>query len=459
MSEIITCDHNSKMPKNLIESLNFNQAGLGRHKCVLCAYQNGIKDGEKKALDFAKDVEIEECQHGRKAIKSSIENIHENQKPTQGRHKCAICAYHLGYQVGLGDRENDFDEYNEDEMEDENAIYDITTFGTSADVRTIYNRLSKKKYYIPSFQRDYVWKVPQASKLIESLVMGLPIPSIFMAKDEGKEENYYIIDGQQRLKSIEKFYNGEFALESVSKQLYSLDFNGKRYDELDERLRDRIDEYAIQLIIIKQDKPDDNNDSIYKIFERINTAGTKLLPQEIRASSYHGKFNELLSELANESEWVNLLQMKNTRKSHEELILRFLALNFDLENYKSPMKHFLNVYMNKNRNFKYNSKQDIENIFLKTMDICSKFITKEDICLIGSNRVNTQLLDSILVGIAKNIDNPNLLNVGYIKNKLDDLRNKIDTEDYEYKDYWESRNSKTEFVKGRCKITIELFGE
>ena len=66
---------------------------------------------------------------------------------------------------------------------------------------------------------------------------------------------------------------------------------------------------------------------------------------------------------------------------------------------------------------------------------------------------------SILVGIAKNIDNPNLLNVGYIKNKLDDLRNKIDTEDYEYKDYWESRNSKTEFVKGRCKITIELFGE
>lgn len=288
--------------------------------------------------------------------------------------------------------------------------------------------------------------------------MGLPIPSIFMAKDEGKEENYYIIDGQQRLKSIEKFYNGEFALESVAKKLYDLDFNGKRYDELDEKLKDRIDEYAIQLIIIKQDKPDDNNDSIYKIFERINTAGTKLLPQEIRASSYHGKFNELLSELANKQEWINFIQMSNTRKSHEELILRFLALYFDLENYKSPMKHFLNVYMNKNRNFKYNSKQDIENIFEKTIEICSHFIKKEDICLKGSNRVNTQLLDSILVGIAKNIDNPALMNNGYIKDKIDDLRTKIDTENYEYKDYWESRNSKTEFVKGRCEITIELFG-
>jgi predicted ATP-dependent endonuclease of OLD family len=73
MSEIIICEQNSKMPKNLIESLNFNQAGMGRHKCVLCAYQNGVKDGEVKALDFAKDDEIEECQHGRKALKSSIE--------------------------------------------------------------------------------------------------------------------------------------------------------------------------------------------------------------------------------------------------------------------------------------------------------------------------------------------------------------------------------------------------
>lgn len=288
--------------------------------------------------------------------------------------------------------------------------------------------------------------------------MGLPIPSIFMAKDEGKDENYYIIDGQQRLKSIEKFYNGEFALESVVKKLYNLDFNGKKYNELDEKLRDRIDEYAIQLIIIKQDKPDDNNDSIYKIFERINTEGTKLLPQEIRASSYHGKFNELLSELANKEKWIGFIQMKNSRKSHEELILRFLALYFDLDNYKSPMKHFLNIYMNKNRNFKYNSKQDIENIFEKTIEFCSTFLTKNDICLIGSNRVNTQLLDSILVGIAKNIDNPNLKNSEYIKSKIDNLKFKINKENEPSKVYWESRNSKMEFVKGRCDITIKLFG-
>jgi len=452
MSKVI-CELSNEMPKFLIESLNFNQGGIGRHKCVICAYKNGIEDGEKKVLDFVEGNEIEECQHGRRALRSSIESIHINQKPSQGRHKCAICAYHLGYEVGIGDRENDFDEFNEDELEDQTPIYDITTFGTSADVMTIYNRLKKGKYYIPSFQRDYVWKIPQASRLIESIVMGLPIPSIFMAKDEGNE-NYYIIDGQQRLKSIEKFYNGEFALKGVINEL-----DGKKYNELEERIRDRIDEYAIQLIIIKQEKPDDNNDSIYKIFERINTEGTKLYPQEIRSSSYHGKFNELLHKLAEDKRWIKFINMKNSRKSHEELILRFIALYFDLENYKAPMKHFLNIYMNKNRHFKYTKQILIEEVFNKTMEICNKFLSKEHICLLGSNRVNTQLLDSIFVGIAKNIDNSKLNQENYIVEKINSLKEKISNEEYQYRQYWESRASSEEYVKGRCKITIELFGE
>jgi len=454
MSEVIICDSKNKMPENLVKSLNFNQGGLGRHKCVICAYQNGIKDGENKVLDFSKENEIEECKHGRKALKSSIDSIHTNQKPTQGRHKCAICAYHLGYEVGMGDKENDFDEFSEDELEDKTPIYDITTFGTSADVMTIYNRLKKGKYYIPSFQRDYVWKIPQASRLIESIVMGLPIPSIFMAKDEGKDENYYIIDGQQRLKSIEKFYNGEFALKDVIPEL-----NEKKYNELDEKLRDRIDEYAMQLIIIKQEKPDNNNDSIYKIFERINTEGTKLYPQEIRASSYHGEFNKLLHKFAEDSRWIQFIKMKNSRKSHEELILRFIALYFDLNNYKAPMKHFLNIYMNKNRHFKFTKKALIEEIFDKTMDICNKFLSKEHICLQDSNRVNTQLLDSIFVGIAKNIDNPKLNKNNFLVDQINSLKKEIANEGYEYKQYWESRASSYEYVTGRCKITVELFGK
>jgi uncharacterized protein with ParB-like and HNH nuclease domain len=100
--------------------------------------------------------------------------------------------------------------------------------------------------------------------------MQLPIPAIFLAKDDN--ENNYIIDGQQRLTSIKNFYNDEFALKDTIKVI-----NGKKYSELDEKYRKRLDEYALQLIIVKQEIPDDNNDGIYKIFERINTEDCGIL--------------------------------------------------------------------------------------------------------------------------------------------------------------------------------------
>jgi hypothetical protein len=151
--------------------------------------------------------------------------------------------------------------------------------------------------------------------------------------------------------------------------------------------------------------------------------------------------------------------MKNSRKSHEELILRFIALYFDLDNYKAPMKHFLNIYMNKNRHFKFTKQPLIEEIFNKTMDICDKFLSKENICLLGSNRVNTQLLDSIFVGIANNIENPKLNQDTFLVKQINLLKEKINNEKYEFKQYWESRMSSDEHVRGRCKITTELFGE
>ena len=453
MSNILTCDNGNKISSQLIESLNFNQGGVGRHKCVICAYNNGIKDGENKILDFSSAEEIEVCQHERKALKSSIESIHINQKPTQGRHKCAICAYYLGYEVGIGDRENDFDEFSFDEEIDETEIYDITTFGTSADVITIYNRLKKGKYYIPEFQRDYVWKKPQASRLIESIIMGLPIPAIFLAKD-GDEDKYYVIDGQQRLTSIQKFYSGELKLEGTISVI-----NGRKYDELDEKHRDRLDEYTLQLIMIRQETPDNNNDSVFKIFERINTEGTKLYPQEIRSAAYHGKFNKLLFKYVEDERWKNFIKTKNSRRTHQELILRFFALHLDIKNYKSPMKHFLNVYMNKNKNLQLHDEERLNTIFNNVFEVVNNHLSKVDICLKGSNRINTQLLDSILVAIANNIENEQLQEKDYLSNIINQLKEEIASEEYKYKHYWESRASKSENIIGRCDITTKLFSK
>jgi hypothetical protein len=209
--------------------------------------------------------------------------------------------------------------------------------------------------------------------------------------------------------------------------------------------------------MIRQETPDDNNDSIYKIFERINTEGTKLYPQEIRSASYHGEFNELLSVYANDNKWIEFIKTKNNRKTHEELILRFFALYFDIDNYKAPMKHFLNIYMNKNKNFKLQSKNKLDLVFNRTFAIVDKKLTKEHICLKDSNRVNTQLLDSILVGIARNLDHIESKSDDFIVTKINELKNNISDDSYEFRDYWESRASRNENIKGRCDITIELF--
>jgi len=353
----------------------------------------------------------------------------------------------------MNNKEN-FDEFNNDELYDDNEIYDITTFGTSADVITIYNRLQKGRYYIPDFQREYVWSVEQASRLIESIIMGLPIPAIFLARDDSEEDRYYVIDGQQRLISIKNYYNGEFSLKNTIKSI-----NGKRYIQLNEKQQNRLDEYTLQLIMIRQEVPDDNNDSIYKIFERINTSGTQLSPQEIRTASYNGAFNTLLNELSLDKRWKKLIGTKNNRRRHEELILRFLALYFDLDNYVEPIKHFINVYMSKNRNLKLNSKEQILKTFDKTFEIVDEFLTKEHICLLNKNRINTQLLESILVGIAHNIKNENLKKNNFLVEKINQLKKDIASNDFNNKKYWESRRSENENVKGRCEYLIKLFSE
>lgn len=95
-----TCEEHNSMPKNDIDKLDYNQGGVGRHKCVVCAYNHGLEDGKlnKKILGKAG---YETCEHGSQAPIYRIESIHDNQKSSQGRHKCLICAYELGFNRSL----------------------------------------------------------------------------------------------------------------------------------------------------------------------------------------------------------------------------------------------------------------------------------------------------------------------------------------------------------------------
>ena len=142
--------------------------------------------------------------------------------------------------------------------------------------------LKKEQYKIPDFQRDYVWSKNDASKFIESLLLGLPVPGIFLYK-EADSQTHLVIDGQQRRKSLQKYYKGLFGSQVFKLSGLKSKWNGKSYEELDEDDQTRLDDAIIHVTIFKQDTPTNNMDSVYEVYERINTGGMRLSPQEIRS--------------------------------------------------------------------------------------------------------------------------------------------------------------------------------
>lgn len=175
------------------------------------------------------------------------------------------------------------------EREDEESApkphqYLITAYGADYPVDSLVKRMRSGDIFVPKFQRHFVWKLPQASRFIESLLLGLPVPGIFLSKDDDSNK-MLVIDGQQRLETLRRFYDSrfsndeEFALHNVQPE-----YEGKTYADLDEEDRRKLDDSIIHATIVRQDSPADDKSSIYHVFERLNTGGTPLTAQQIRAA-------------------------------------------------------------------------------------------------------------------------------------------------------------------------------
>lgn len=251
-------------------------------------------------------------------------------------------------ELELSDYENVEDGSLDEDESAGDALFTITSFGRDPSVETIVKRLSKNVYYVPEFQREFVWSQNDSSKFIESLLLGLPVPGIFLYR-EPDSPKHLIIDGQQRLKSLQKFYDGEFGNKVFRLSGLKSKWNGLSYKELDEDDQLRLDDAVIHATVFQQDTPSNNMNSVYEVFERINTGGLKLSPQEIRSCIAHGTFNEQLFSLNELPEWRTIFGKKSIRLKDIELILRFFAFLEDAENYKRPMKSFLNDFMTKHR--------------------------------------------------------------------------------------------------------------
>ena len=209
--------------------------------------------------------------------------------------------------------------------------YEVTCYGVDLDVHGINRRLQDDEIVIPKFQRNYIWTLPQASRFIESLLIGLPVPGIFLTKDL-ETQDFIVIDGQQRLKTIQFFCAGIFNPPSEKPRPFRLtkvqsQFEGMTYDDLEPSDRKKFNSALIHATVVKQDSPDADDTSVYHIFDRINSEGMRLSHQEIRCALYQGELIDEIASINDEAIWRTIFGNKNKRQRDQELILRFIAFS------------------------------------------------------------------------------------------------------------------------------------
>ena len=234
----------------------------------------------------------------------------------------------------------------EDESIDLN--YEIASYPADYTLRVLNEQIKEGQLVLPDFQRGYVWKPLQASRLIESFLLGLPVPEVFLYKERATEQRL-VVDGQQRLATIAFFYKERFANDNIFR-LRGVDarWEGKTYADLNEPDKLRFDNSTLRSIVIQQLHPDDHS-SIYTTFERLNTGGTQLNPMEIRRVQFPRVAFGYLDSLNADGNWRELIGILNPhpRLKDIELVLRVLALASDRAAYKRPLKAFLNEFMRK----------------------------------------------------------------------------------------------------------------
>lgn len=260
----------------------------------------------------------------------------------------------------------DYKETNYDLIEEEqneelanDDLFNISSWGADPSVRELIMQYSEGDIEKPELQRKYVWSKKVASRFIESLLLGLPVPSIFLANIEPSGKRL-IIDGYQRIRTLHDFIHDgiwrgdDTVFRLVNSSIINERWRNKTYEELSESEKRRLKNYTIHAIIFEQKRPA-NDTAMFQIFERINTSGVTLNDQEVRNCVYQGAMNTKLFELNNNNKWRKMFGNDNpdNRMIDLELILRFFALNKPevyMSNAKSfVLKKLLNDEMASNR--------------------------------------------------------------------------------------------------------------
>lgn len=267
-----------------------------------------------------------------------------------------------------------FDQPLEEEVEKidvESGKRKVFTAQGDPEVESLFNKFKRGRLVVqPDFQRHFVWDTKKSSKLIESALLDIPLPVIYLAEEEDGKE--YVIDGQQRLTSFFSFIDGVFP-NGQNFKLNGLrvftELNGKMFNELEEKYQDKIRYYEIRAITFRKESDPNLR---FEIFERLNTGAVSLNDQELRNCIYRGSYNELLKELADDEDFKYLLGLKkpDVRMKDVELVLRFAAFQHATYlNYKPPVKIFLNRDMEKYQDINTADSAELKTLFKNAVSI------------------------------------------------------------------------------------------
>ncbi len=350
------------------------------------------------------------------------------------------------------------------------SIYNISSFGTDLSFREVITMYDEGDLEKPELQRKYVWSKNEASRFIDSLLLGLPVPSIFLAKTSNNKR--LIVDGYQRIMTVYDFVKGIFSGDGKVFKLSNSDninenWRGKAYQELSDDQKRIIRTSPIHAIVFEQKQPCDDT-GMYQIFERINTSGRVLKPQEIRNCVYHGKFNSLLFELNKLDIWRKIVGDKeeDSRMADVELILRFyafvnIAKSEEIKQTQINLSKYLNTFMGRFCNIDNKQKQSFTNLFVNTMtelyNLLGDKLFKTTRVLKGENvfaqKINPVVLDAVCTSTAFVLDKYDFKEESkrsFIKKYIDLLENE------EFIKVTTQRTTNINNIKARINIATKI---
>jgi hypothetical protein len=334
--------------------------------------------------------------------------------------------------------EDEKDDDGLDEGEKGSPVYPITKIKITRDqysVSELKKQIETRKNIVmqPEFQRNYTWDAKQQCELIESMIMGIPLPVIYLF--EGNDGKKQVVDGRQRLTTMLRYMNDEFALSGL--KVLGKE-NGKKFSKLAPLLQGKIEDCQIQVYIIQPPTPEQLK---YDIFDRVNRGGTRLNEQEMRNALHQGKSTELLIKLAKSNCFKQATGESISAKKMKDcyIILRFLSFYmlwqkwFDIE-YKSDIDDFLAKTMDLMNELPEEKIHELENVFYASMKLNFEILGSDGFRMgkqaDGKKRkpINMALFEALAYLFSE--PNMNLGDKEKIKNKVDLLKEEFDREGF-----------------------------